>query len=361
MRLTCPNCKAQYEVDASVIPATGRDVQCSNCGRTWFQKAEAGETAMPAGVADDSAEWADTEEAGAEIGEPEPSGHAAAPDETAPDAAADAAPAAMDDLPEPDDRSGAGQAATASEAATAQDPVTGDPPADATAPTEVVAPAEDLAEPVPTPGSAAAAPAPRRQTLDDAVLNVLREEAAREARARQAEGSAIETQSDLGLTAAIASTIAASRGDAPGADDRAADDHGSWTTRDRVARLNDDADDIDEADHALMSRGSRRELLPDIEEINSTLRATSDRGNEAAARDTPETLRRRRSGFRLGFSTALVVAVFLLAVYVLAPVIAARAPALEPALTRYVGAVDRARVWLDARMKSTTESMRGAP
>ena len=37
MRITCPNCGAQYEVPDEVIPAEGRDVQCSNCGDTWFQ------------------------------------------------------------------------------------------------------------------------------------------------------------------------------------------------------------------------------------------------------------------------------------------------------------------------------------
>lgn len=37
MRLTCPNCEAHYEVPDEVVPTTGRDVQCSNCGETWFQ------------------------------------------------------------------------------------------------------------------------------------------------------------------------------------------------------------------------------------------------------------------------------------------------------------------------------------
>ncbi|MEM9343589.1 MAG: zinc-ribbon domain-containing protein [Pseudomonadota bacterium] len=40
MRLTCPNCDTQYEVDSSMIPPSGRDVQCSNCGWTWFQEAQ---------------------------------------------------------------------------------------------------------------------------------------------------------------------------------------------------------------------------------------------------------------------------------------------------------------------------------
>jgi predicted Zn finger-like uncharacterized protein len=37
MRLQCPNCDAEYEVDAAAIPQVGRDVQCSNCGHGWFQ------------------------------------------------------------------------------------------------------------------------------------------------------------------------------------------------------------------------------------------------------------------------------------------------------------------------------------
>ena len=38
MRLVCPNCDAQYEVDDAAIPEAGRDVQCSNCGHAWFQR-----------------------------------------------------------------------------------------------------------------------------------------------------------------------------------------------------------------------------------------------------------------------------------------------------------------------------------
>jgi predicted Zn finger-like uncharacterized protein len=38
MRLICPTCNAQYEVADNVIPEGGRDVQCSSCGTTWFQK-----------------------------------------------------------------------------------------------------------------------------------------------------------------------------------------------------------------------------------------------------------------------------------------------------------------------------------
>jgi predicted Zn finger-like uncharacterized protein len=37
MRLVCPKCVAQYEVDDNAIPESGRDVQCASCGHTWFQ------------------------------------------------------------------------------------------------------------------------------------------------------------------------------------------------------------------------------------------------------------------------------------------------------------------------------------
>lgn len=37
MRLTCPSCGAEYEVDDSLIPAAGREVECAACGHGWHQ------------------------------------------------------------------------------------------------------------------------------------------------------------------------------------------------------------------------------------------------------------------------------------------------------------------------------------
>ena len=37
MRIVCPRCVAQYEVDETAIPETGREVQCANCENIWFQ------------------------------------------------------------------------------------------------------------------------------------------------------------------------------------------------------------------------------------------------------------------------------------------------------------------------------------
>ena len=36
MRLLCPKCDAEYEIPNDVIPAEGRNVQCSGCQETWF-------------------------------------------------------------------------------------------------------------------------------------------------------------------------------------------------------------------------------------------------------------------------------------------------------------------------------------
>ncbi|AMY67432.1 hypothetical protein [Frigidibacter mobilis] len=112
-----------------------------------------------------------------------------------------------------------------------------------------------------------------------------------------------------------------------------------------------------EAEIAAANRPPRRELLPDIEEINSTLRATSERGREAAAVDAPEALRRRRSGFRLGFGLSLGLVLVLLGVYLGAPRISAQLPGAAPALASYVGAIDQGRIWLDRTVTTRIEAL----
>ncbi|NNU79647.1 hypothetical protein HMH01_04255 [Halovulum dunhuangense] len=37
MRLVCPSCGAQYEVDENLFPEEGREVQCSSCDELWVQ------------------------------------------------------------------------------------------------------------------------------------------------------------------------------------------------------------------------------------------------------------------------------------------------------------------------------------
>ena len=37
MRLICPRCSVEYEIEDRLIPAGGREVQCSSCDNVWFQ------------------------------------------------------------------------------------------------------------------------------------------------------------------------------------------------------------------------------------------------------------------------------------------------------------------------------------
>ena len=50
--------------------------------------------------------------------------------------------------------------------------------------------------------------------------------------------------------------------------------------------------------------------------------------------------------------------ILLLIPYFLSNNLSERFPAAAPALTRYVAGIDAIRLWMDQRMKSTTESMR---
>ena len=195
--------------------------------------------------------------------------------------------------------------------------------------TTVVAVAENLPAAPPPPDVPPDAPAALvRRTLDDNLLAVLREEAAREAAERRAEaGRTIETQPDLGpLDAGARAPVApAAAASVP--------------------------------DHPITERPNpRRDLLPDIEEINSTLRPGSE------ARDEGDTaivaLAPKRMAFRTGFFSVLLVALVLVMLYTMAPQLAARFPGTAATLTAYVATVDALRVWLDGLMQSAAGGLR---
>lgn len=320
MRLICPNCGAQYEVDDSVIPDSGRDVQCSDCGTAWFQKSatataaetEARRIAVVAAASKGTAmEWAETSRlAGdAEEATPPPPQEEPAPSE----------PAKVEAEVE---------AQTVAEAEPA-------PPAAPEAPEEVA--------PEPEPQVVF-----KRRAIDETTLNVLREEAEREAKARREEqGGALqrpavsepEVSGERSLQArampdaatvaqpapAVVATPAPTPAPAPSEDDR----------------------------------HSRKELLPDIEQIKSTLRSTSDRDGDAASRDAPEYQRRQRASFRTGFVMAVGVIAALFALYAMAPEIVSAMPGTEGLMAAYVGTVDGLRLWLQNVTLAAAEAMGG--
>ncbi len=256
MRLTCPNCKAQYEVEESVIPEGGREVQCSACGNTWYQYPISVALQMRAAEFDDD-----------------------------------------DDEDE---------------------------------------------------GGVTVPPPPGRQ-IDRSVMELLREEAERELRERRGGGAAggLETQPDLGLPQRRArqkprpqnedQAVAASAAAA------AARRTGSAGARSAATESDSDQD---------AANRSRLDMLPDIEELSSTLQPRREPRKPAAAENGAEgEVVEERRGLLRGLSVVVIVAAVLLSLYLFAPVIAANVPALETALTGYVAMVDALRLvvagWLD--------------
>lgn len=259
MRLVCPNCDAEYEVDASVIPEQGRDVQCSNCGNAWFQ--------------------------------PSPTHAAAIADE----AALFDAPARPDLAPDP--------------------------------------------EPDALPPS---------RGLDETVVAVLREEAEREAAARRAEAqNTLETQTEMGLTPTAPVPPPPVAMPAPPPSPAAV----------HIAKMKG----VDPEPRPVPRPQTRREMLPAIEEINSTLRATSERrtGEPAAIPDTLPDAKTGTNSFRSGFMLVLIVAAVCVFAYVLAPRLSQQIPGLAPALLAYVATVDAGRLWLDGLMQQAISALRG--
>lgn len=273
MRLVCPNCDAQYEVPDDVMPKTGRDVQCSNCGQTWFEH-------HPDHVPDLEHQETDTPSADEEVAPPPP-------------------------------------------------------------------------PPVATPKE------PERKKLDPAVADILRQEAEAEQAARQSlQSSGLESQPDLGLDMEDSKP-----------EDEA--DRRARQARDRMARLRgSDVPEIQAAGGSTgagataAALGSRRDLLPDIEEINSTLRSGTARTGTGAADIEPQieapTHQRKRRGFRTGFLTVLLVFIVLAVLYILAPRLAEAVPALKSPLQSYIEIVDQGRVWLDSKVQGMLETLDSA-
>ncbi|WP_371169593.1 zinc-ribbon domain-containing protein [Aliiroseovarius sp. 2305UL8-7] len=279
MRLVCPNCGAQYEVDDRVMPENGRDVQCSNCGHAWFQLPPSAEPEEP----ETPSPFDDIDDVGSDDDDD-------APSERAGDSSADDG---TEDSADDDDHE------------TSSDEGVDDP---------------DTAQ-----GEKAA------RSLNDDVRNILQEEAAQEIHAREAERENIETQTDLGLE------------EAPKA-----------TPDIRVVEQDTSNDDASVGADDLKGR----DVLPDIEEINSTLDAPEDEAEISLAADDAEG-ETRSGGFRRGFVLVVVLACLLAILYIFAPAIGERIPALQPALEQYIDVADRVRVALEDTMRNAISKMQG--
>ena len=100
---------------------------------------------------------------------------------------------------------------------------------------------------------------------------------------------------------------------------------------------------------------TRRDLLPDIEEINSSLRSTAMRSGPPRSTENPDVQRGR--GFRLGFGTVLLIAVGLALIYGHAGRIGAALPPLEGPLESYAMAGDGLRGRLDTWLRGLLDTI----
>ena len=248
MRLICPNCLAQYEVPADVIPAEGRDVQCSNCQETWFQT------------------YPDTAPQSDAVPEPEPID----------DAFEHSVNQELDTISEDD--------------------------------TDI------------TPSPTITHERSKRE-IDPSVADILREEAQREREKRAAE--TFEHQDEFTLDAG---------------------EPRSDTQPKKSGYIDPNLDDLDEMykDKASDAPTSRRDPLPDIEEINSTLR----RDKKSTGTDESEILAQKNASGRRGFRAAIILVLLAVIVYAYADVITANLPQIAPYLDAYVVQINQWRAAL---------------
>lgn len=359
-----------------MIPAEGRDVQCSACGKVWFvtpQRSAGAETASKS-LAERVPDAA-PEQVAVRGSAPEAETRANAAPQSGALPTEEATPVAV---ARPDNEAGDRQAATrGTEAASVTEAVSG------------VAEAEE----VPATRAGETPPeepmAPARRTVTPAIADILRAEAKRERAARAAEAqAALERQEEFPLTA----PEGAASGTAPGQGlGRAAAGRGEGATTEGGDTSDDLAAAIkkivaEEANRmvtdvsavrgaasldvpaaavraaeppaltpAQLSAASRRDRLPDIEEISSTLSPAVALPPEED--DAPEPRRRSGSGFRLGFGIVLLLSTLLAMVYVYAPRIIAEVPQSEKYIRAYSDAVDEGRIWLDRQLNRVLDAV----
>ncbi len=384
MRLVCPNCEAKYEVPEDAIPETGRDVQCANCGHAWYQMrsraaaepaaapapapvaaparlAEAAPVATPEVTVAASETVIEPADPVSEMPPEEPAlAEAAGPDLVA-EPASEPETLAETELPsgdpaevlpegEPEEPESAANSPAAPEAVAEAAP-------SVEAPVETAAGVEDVAAPasvgtIPAIEAAvveavlaeeaaddaadtavaelADTAAPAAYAVDDSVLAILREEAEREAQARLAEAARpVETQVDLGIDSAVPARPAEIAPVVPAV----------------AAAAVAGADPM------------RRTRLPDVEEINSTLRPTETAADDGAGPEAAPV--EGRSSFRSGFLLVMTVAILGSALYGSADALASAVPALAGPLAAFVSFVDSLRLQLDGLMQSATVAING--
>lgn len=343
MRITCPNCGAQYEIDEALIPAAGREVQCSACATAWFQEGQSRKSgqgtqartvrrpsATPAAADEDSRD-------GAKQGTR--AGSVAAK-------ARVGGPSAVVRSDEDDGDEGAGRGGPRNgDAPVGRSDLRTEPASGASADRLGRAPAAMDADQEDDEGAPVPVPARPRPATDERTLEILREEREREDRVR-AEARMRELEERK-------ARMAAASGDPRAAAAAERERMAAAAATARARRL--EAFEVQDGPTArpaqptpATDRGrlARRELLPDIEEINSSLRPDTDRPVAGGARQ-PIQPTRRKTGFGTSFVATVLILLVPIAIYVLAEPIARAIPDSAAMLDAYVAQVDSLRIALD--------------
>lgn len=271
MRLVCPNCAAQYEVDDNAIPKTGRDVQCASCGNTWFQEPPSVKT------------------------------------QAAPDPEDDAFPEAGSTDQTPDNQDGEIK--------------------DDTPKILPPSPAGGLKEN--SPDQSPTLPRPARTPHDPSVLDILRREAEREKKARKLEElSQAQPPEQTDKDAHVA--VPTGRRHWP--------EEGQYELSGEAHLKAGQADTSTAHERGEQAEASTH--LPDIDELNSTLRAANDKSRRT---EQPTEQSVDVGSGRLGFYLALLLLLIFLLAYVLRAQIINAAPGTAPLLETYAEIVDAGR------------------
>lgn len=360
MRLICPNCGAQYEVPRDAIPDAGRDVQCSNCGHAWFETPGASEALEDGQVAPaPQAMRSDVQVNDGQTARSEPE-RDRREDETAaaaPDAAQPAAPLTSRGQSEDTIRTTAEPGEEAIKDAPSNTGISDEISARVSSEKSANVEAKSAETADQSGKDEAASPSPR--ALDPAVADILRQEVEYERSARAAEAQPLETQPELGIDQVgdgkdffgdLDDDLSSYVSSQPEKNDEAA--HKSALPREgKIPAADSDHDDL--AVNPSKEPAARRDLLPDVEVINSSLQPVqADDADDDVEPD--ETLGRR--GFARGFFLVLLLVAILLALYVFSDEIRAAVPALDAPIAAYVNWVDGIRLWLNQSTESWFQS-----
>ncbi len=181
---------------------------------------------------------------------------------------------------------------------------------------------------------------PKSRPTDPSVLDILRSEAEREAKARNSEGSgSVEAYSSEPEVAPEEVEFELEPEEEPPLALSLAERAHAARSRMNVGR----ASNAREEQPAAPKRHRPKPELPDVDELNSSLRSANNKERIREEELYTEAGKPVRPTRRIGFYLAILIALVLVAVYALEPQISIAVPEAEPYLKSYVASTHKLR------------------